>query len=323
MGRPEHCLLTVNAMHKLLILSDCGTAVPDFSSEFSVTALPTDAAPSERLRALREAEIVIGEPTLSELAEASKLRWVQMTWAGADRYLHGGFPKNVRLTTASGAYGVTIAEHAIAMLLSLCRHLPSYQVRKDAIDLGSEIAVSGKTALVFGTGDIGRNIARRLCAFDVRCIGVRKNCAEKLPEFAEMTDLNGAERYLPQADFVFCALPETAQTVGWLSAARLEKLPIGAMVINVGRGSFVDTAALTQALQSGALGGVGLDVTEPEPLPAEHPLRRTDRAILTPHVAGIGFGHLPETTEKIWAICRENLSRYLSDAPLLNQVTLP
>lgn len=310
-------------MHKLLIMTDCGTDVPPFPPEFSVTALPTDATPTQRIQALRKAEIVIGEPTTAELAEARELRWVQMTWAGADRYFHGGFPKDVLLTTASGAFGVTIAEHALAMLLALCRRLPDYRAHNDALDLGSEIAVAGKTALIFGTGDIGRNIARRLGAFDVRCIGVRRNCAEKLPEFAQMTDLNGAEHFLPRADFVFCALPETPETAGWFTAARLAALPVGALLINVGRGSFVDTAALTRALQSGALGGAGLDVTQPEPLPAEHPLRRMTHVILTPHVAGVGFGHLPETTEKIWAICRENLSRYLRGAPLLNRVTLP
>lgn len=309
-------------MHKLLILSDCGTDVPSFPTEFSVTALPVEADAQERRRALCEAEIVIGEPTLAELSCAENLRWVQMTWAGADRYLHGGFPPNVLLTTASGAFGVTIAEHALAMLLSLCRLLPSYWGRTDAVDLGSELALYGKTALIFGTGDIGQNIAHRLCAFGVRCLGVRKR-PEALPHFESVTDLNGAEALLPQADFVFCAMPETPQTRGFLSEKRLSRMKRGAVLINVGRGSFVDTEALTAALQDGRLSGAGLDVTQPEPLPPEHPLRTMRNVILTPHVAGVGFGHLTETSEKIWAICRENLTHYLRGEPLRNVVTMP
>ena len=92
---------------------------------------------------LQTAEAVIGEPALEALQNAPRLRWLQMTWAGADRYLHGGFPRSVLLTTASGAFGETIAEHAIGMLLSLCRRLPSYARQKSWNDLGSERCVAG------------------------------------------------------------------------------------------------------------------------------------------------------------------------------------
>ena len=93
---------------KLLILSDCGERVPFFDPEFEVTALPVDADDSQRISAIEQAEIIIGEPTLEELKHAHSLKWLQMTWAGADRYLHGDFPSGVRLTTASGAFGDTI-----------------------------------------------------------------------------------------------------------------------------------------------------------------------------------------------------------------------
>lgn len=95
-----------------------------------------------------------------------------MTWAGADRYLHGGFPRGVLLTTASGAFGETIAEHAIGMLLALCRRLPAYARQGNWNDLGSERRVAGGTALIFGAGDLGGCIARRLQAFGVKTFGV-------------------------------------------------------------------------------------------------------------------------------------------------------
>ena len=101
---------------------------------------------------------------------------------------------------------------------------------------------------------------------------------------------------------------------------RLALLPQDAVVVNVGRGSFLDADALARELQSGHLFGAGLDVTEPEPLPAEHPLWNLQNCILTPHVAGVSFGHLPQTEERIWRICAENLERYAAGDPLRNLV---
>ena len=115
-------------------------------------------------------------------------------------------------------------------------------------------------------------------------------------------------------------MPQSPETAGWLSAERLALLPQDAVVVNVGRGSFLDADALARELQSGHLFGAGLDVTEPEPLPAEHPLWNLQNCILTPHVAGVSFGHLPQTEERIWRICAENLERYAAGEPLRNLV---
>lgn len=154
-------------MRELMIEAEYAPYAPDWFLKAASRWFTVQKTPC-----LQTAEAVIGEPTLEALQNAPRLRWLQMTWAGADRYLHGGFPRGVLLTTASGAFGETIAEHAIGMLLSLCRRLPSYARQGNWNDLGSERRVAGGTALIFGAGDLGGCIARRLQAFGVKTFGV-------------------------------------------------------------------------------------------------------------------------------------------------------
>lgn len=310
-------------MRKIVILNDYGAFMPEsfinaVKGEFVLETLSLDVSEDVRLQSITEAEIIIGEPTVEELENAKNLRWLQMTWAGIDRYCHGGFPKDVLLTNASGAFGQTIAEHALGMLLALCRRLGVYAKTNQWKDLGSEIFVSGSSAMIFGTGDIGSNIAKRLKAFDVNMIGVCRNTDRQIPGFDRLISLEEAENYLPEADFILCAMPETTETREYLNARRFEKIKDGAILVNVGRGSFVDTQALCEALTRGKLFAAGLDVVHPEPLPQDHLLWSMENVLITPHVAGIGFGHLPGTAKKIWEICTENLLRYKRGEPLRN-----
>ena len=141
------------------------------------------------------------------------------------------------------------------------------------------------------------------------------------PPFDRLITLDGLDEELARADMVFGALPETPQTTNLLNAARLGLMKADAMILNVGRGTVIDTDALVEQLDEGRFYGVGLDVTAPEPLPADHPLWRFDRVLITPHVSGIGFGHLQETTDRIWDIALDNLERYLAGQPLLKVIT--
>ncbi len=270
---------------------------------------------------IEEAEIIVGEPTIDELKQAKNLRWLQMTWAGADRYMNG-FPDNVILTTASGAFGETIAEHALAMLFSLCRRLPAYARKNDWDDLGSEKQIFGSSAIIFGAGDIGTAIAKRLKALGVQTIGVCRDLKKSRSFFDIRTNLENAIAFLEDADFLFCALPHNEQTNGYFDEEKLRMLKDDAVIVNVGRGSFIDTEALTKVLAEGKLFGVGLDVVNPEPLPQVHPLWTMPNVILTPHVAGVRFGHLADTERRIWDICAENLEKYLANQPLRNVVKL-
>lgn len=290
----------------------------------TVTVLPEDAPAAEIAAALEDAEVVFGEPVPELLAEAKALRWIQMSWAGADLYTHApDFPQTVQLTNATGVYGATIAEHAMAMLLALCRRLPAYgRQQRERIwrDCGSEWMLEGKRALILGAGDIGTNLAVRLGSFGVTCTGVRRVVREKPDCFAAMGTLAELDELLPQADLVACSLPDAPHTRGLLNRQRLLNMKRDAILLNVGRGSLIDTDALAEVMAGGHLFGAGLDVTQPEPLPPTHPLWGMENVILTPHVAGIGFGHAPQTAARIWKLCLENLRRYLAGETLRNVV---
>ena len=314
-------------MRKVLYLLDqtefTDASLPKLPEGFEQRILTQNASAQERRKEISDAEIVFGEPTLEELHHAKKLRWVQMFWAGADRYLGGDFPENVLLTTASGAFGETISEHALAMMFALCRRLPEYLRANDWVDRGSEKRISGATAMIFGCGDIGSEIAKRLKALGLHTIGVCRNARSPRRFFDALTTLSCAAAFLPDADFIFCAMPSNQDTDGFFDETHLSFLKKDAVLINVGRGRFIDTNALTACLKAGKLFGVGLDVTHPEPLPPDHPLRAFPNVIITPHVAGVSFGHLPETERKILSVCEENLMHYLKNEPLMNTVIVP
>jgi phosphoglycerate dehydrogenase-like enzyme len=135
-----------------------------------------------------------------------------------------------------------------------------------------------------------------------------------------LATLFGDFQLLPLADIVACAMPGTAATRGLLHKDRLLAMKPTALLLNCGRGSLIPTKDLEEVLAAGHLGGVALDVTDPEPLPADSPLWDCSRVILTPHISGASFGHVAATEDKIYALAAENLRRYLASEPLLNEV---
>jgi len=315
-------------MRELLITAEFSEASIEKLREaagpnFHVEVLAPDSEPMMRYVAFRTAEVIIGEPNEEELELAAGLRWLQLTWAGADRYIKNpNFPAGVVLTNASGAFGVTVSEHILAGVLTLCRHLTAYrtyQFRTVARPAGKEKLLFGGTALIFGTGDIGTQTAKRLKAFGMKVIGVFRSRRPQSEDFDRLITMAEADRFLPLADLVVGCVPETKQTMRYFDRERLLQMKEDAILVNVGRGSFVVTEDLAELLQKGHLFGAVLDVTDPEPLPPDHTLRHLRNVILTPHVAGPSFG-AEETEKKITAICCDNLRRYNSAWPLRNQV---
>lgn len=150
-------------------------------------------------------------------------------------------------------------------------------------------------------------------------VGVCRERRPLPPDFDEVRTLAEAESVLPLADVVVCCLPDTAATRGYFDRARLLRMKSDAILVNVGRGSLVVSDDLAAVLAEGHLYGAVLDVTDPEPLPKNHPLRRMRNVVLTPHVAGLGF-NTEETERKITAICCDNLRRYQNGWSLRNQV---
>lgn len=170
-------------------------------------------------------------------------------------------------------------------------------------------------------GDLGANVARRLSAFGAQVTGVRRTRREALPAgFADAYTMDKADELLPQADIVVNCLPSTPETEGFLTRARLLSMKKGALLVNVGRGSFVKTDDLVFALEKDFLGGAVLDVLETEPLEESSALWDMENVLITPHIAGPSFEGNVDVQSAIWAICMENLDCYLDGKPLRHVV---
>lgn len=307
-------------MIKLLITVPCKEAVrerlvAEFSHQYQIIFAQAD--PDIIARELPNAEVVIGEPAPQLLHTAQNLKWMQITWAGADRYT-GNFPKSVILTNASGAFGRIISEYTMGMILAQYKQLPKYYVnqkKKVWADLGAERSLLNKRVLILGTGNVGSSIAQKLHAFGTYNIGINRR-GNPADHFDEIHTLDALDDDLPTADIVIGALPRTPGTIGLLDYRRMQRIPKDALLVNVGRGTMIVTGDLERLLAEGHFSGVVLDVMDPEPLPESSSLWTTDRVLLTPHVSGIGFDHEPATESYIWDICRENLRRYAAGAPL-------
>lgn len=281
--------------------------------------------PSEE--ALERAEVIIGGTAAENIIKAKNLKWFQCTNAGVDNYLplRELFETRAVLTNMSGAFGKAISEWALTMTLALCKRLQVYRdLQNEACwkDMGWQLTPRGKNLLILGTGNIGSETAKLFRPFGCNITGMRRT-PRALPEnFDAMITPAELDAALPEADIVICALPGTPETVKLLNAERLALLKPEAVLINVGRGSLIDCEALAARLEAGLLWGAALDVTDPEPLPADHPLWRCTNAIVTPHITGSTFGHSEITEQTTFRICRENLERYLKGEPLMNRVDL-
>ncbi len=308
-------------MTEVLITAPCSDEIKLRLEEFKNSYIFSFG---DRKNDIGSAEVVIGEPRTERIREAKNLKFIQMTWAGADIYTRGGFPQGIKIANASGAFGPVIAEYVIGAILCVYRRFPEYiGNQKECIwrDAGAERTIEGKTALVLGTGDIGSNIAKRLSAFGTKNIGIRRT-GEPAQYFDEMHTLSDIDSLLPRADLVIGCLPNTKETGHILNYDRLCLMKSDALLINVGRGSLIDTDALIRALEERRIAGAILDVLEKEPLAADSPLWKMPNVLITPHISGRGFGHDPGTEKKVWDICLENLRRYIAGEDIINEVDM-
>lgn len=304
-------LLPLEERHKAVL----ETAAPGIQLTYA-------AADTVTREQVQQAQVIIGNPPVEYVAGSSNLRWFQSNTAGPDPYLKEGVisPQAV-ITNATGAYGLAISEHMLGMLLMIFKKLELYrdaQLKENWSGQGQVRTLLGATVLVMGMGDIGGSFARLCKAMGAYVIGLRRSDGSR-PDYANEVHLTGElDSLLPRADVVAVTLPGTPETRGMLGKERIGKMKPGAVVLNVGRGYLLDTEALCDALESGRLGGAGLDVTEPEPLPKGHRLWGLPTAVITPHVSG-GY-HLWETHERIVDIFVENLGRFLRGEALKNLV---
>ena len=271
---------------------------------------------------LAEASVVIGTIPPSRFHAYEKLQLLQLGNAGTDGYTDPGvLAPHTILANSSGAYGLAISEHMLAQLLMMIKRLNSYydmQKDKNWCDLGPVRGIYDSTTLVVGMGDIGGEFARRMHLLGSHVLGIRRHTGEKPDWLDALGTMAQLDEWLPKADYVACVLPGTQETWHLFDAERLKKLKPDAILINAGRGSAIDSYALNNALRAGTIGGACLDVVEPEPLPADHPLWEAPNLLLTPHISG--FYHLHETLDRILAIALENLRALVNGDPIRNVV---
>lgn len=250
----------------------------------------------ERARAV----VTAGESTdgvLEVVRAVAGVEVVQTLSAGVEAWL-GRLPEGVQLVNGRGAHGGSTAEWAVTVLLALRRGIPGFvrqQDRREWAEVGSP-GLQGAHVVVVGAGDLGEQTRRRLDGFGCTVTLVARSARDGVRGIDELPDL------LPDADAVVLVVPLTEATRGLVDAAFLARMKDGAALVNAARGPVVDTDALLAELGSGRL-LAGLDVTDPEPLPEDHPLWDAPGLLLTPHVGG----HTAGSGDRAWAVAREQL----------------
>ncbi len=272
---------------------------------------------------LDDCGILYGQLTAELVKSAKSLRWLCLSSAGMEAFGKKELYRNPDciLTGSSGAYGTTIAEHLVMVVLMLFRRQPEYteMIRGGGWEIlpGDIHSICGARVTILGSGDIGTEFARRIKAFHpAKITGVRRSNKPGDPVYDEVRTIGELDAVLPETDLLVMALPGTPETAGILTRERIALLPGTGYVVNVGRGTAVDQDALMDALNSGRLAGAALDVTVPEPLPADHPLRKTKNLLLTPHAAGNLT--LEYTRRRSVQLFCENLKNYAAGKPLVN-----
>lgn len=253
-----------------------------------------------------------------------ELKWLAVPSAGVDYLFKPGVFANedCLITNSSGAYGVTIAEHIIAVSLMMMRKL-DYAYRESLKRNWSspvpQRSLKDSKILVLGTGDIGCCFARRARAFEPECItGISRSGKCDDGVFDSVYKMDSLDVLLPETDLLVMCLPDTPETRNVLSKERIELLKKDSFVVNVGRGSAVDEEALCESLNAGRLGGAALDVFRTEPLPEDSILWDTANLLITPHVAGnLTLEHTLDVNVKMFC---ENLLRFGNGLPLNNLI---
>jgi len=286
------------------LVSKIGTTAPGYEI-VDISANPTNEE-------LANCEILFGSKGADIIHKMPNLKWIHAETAGVDMYLDPklALPTDIILTNSSGAYGISIAEHMLNFTLMLLRGSAGYfeqQRTHTWKPMGGARNIYNCNVTVIGMGDIGGRYAQLCHAMGATVSGVVRSPRNNRPAYVDkLFTTDQLDDALLNADVVALALPGTGETAGILSRARLASMKKGAVIVNVGRGSAIDQDAMIELLQTGHIGGAGLDVTSPEPLPDDSPLWDLPNVIITPHVS---HGGRDNTAGLIF----EKFARYLDD----------
>jgi phosphoglycerate dehydrogenase-like enzyme len=257
-----------------------------------------------------------GEEVLDRVGDMSRLQVIQTLTAGVENFLPY-VPEGVTLCNAAGVHDASTAELAVALALASGRSLDHFARNQtsgvwEPLRLG--ISLADQRVLIIGHGHIGAAIERRLAGFEIA--SVTRVARRPRTEPVLVHTVEELPRLLPNADVVFLVAPHTPQTEGMIGSKELAALPNGALLVNVARGKLVDTAALLAETSTGRI-RAALDVTDPEPLPPEHPLWRTPGVLISPHVGGASTAFFPRADRLIAA----QLDRFAAGQELENIIT--
>jgi len=246
------------------------------------------------------------------------IEWVQLPWAGIDAFagmMSDHRDRKLLWTSAKGSFAQPVAEHALTLTLALLRVLPKRARATSWNPTEEGRSLYGRTVVIIGAGGIAHELLRLLEPFGVESIVVRRR-PDPVPGATRTVPTEQLREVLPQADVVVVAAALTAETRQLLGAAELALMTPTAVLVNVGRGALIDTDALVDALAAGRLAGAALDVTDPEPLPASHPLWREPRCLITPHMADTPEMTAPLLGRRI----EENVRAFLGDGRFVGVV---
>jgi len=276
-------------------------------------------------KALQRAEIAFGAPDANAVVEFPKVRWVQLNSAGYTSFDNASVrealtQRGTIVTNSSAVYAEPCAQHLLAMITGLARGLPiALEAQRGDRAWRQSLRPSlpllnNQTLLILGFGAIARRLIELLTPLGMNLIAVRRH--RKGDEPIRVVAVSDLDDLLPTIDHLVNTLPANTETEKFMNESRLAKLKTGAIVYNVGRGTTLDQEALSKELRRGRLGAAYLDVTEPEPLPPDHPLWSTPNCFITPHLAG---GHRTEKERQV-RVFLDNLRRFEQGAPLRNRV---
>lgn len=282
-----------------------------------------DAGQERIAEELPTADLFCGHPKVpvpwNEVVQRGRLQWIQSSAAGLDHCLVPSVVgSNIIVTSASGVLADQVADHTMALLAGLLRSLPTFfraQQKREFIRRPTR-DLHRTTIGIIGLGRNGRRLAEVLSPFRTTILATDWFPVNKPAHVAELLPADAVDEILPRIDILILAAPLTDHTRGMIDARRLALLRPGAILINVARGPLVVERDLVTALESGHLGGAGLDVTDPEPLPTESRLWDLPNVIITPHVGGQAATRIDDMTN---FFC-DNLARYLAGRPLRNLV---
>jgi phosphoglycerate dehydrogenase-like enzyme len=279
---------------------------------------------------LAEAEVLFTSTVIPPdiAAHAPKLRWVQITAAGAEGLLDSEMVRSgITLTTASGIHAVPIGEYVMGVMLAFAKGLPAAMRAQAERTWRPYLAeeLHGKTVGILGLGAIGGYVAKLAKADGMRVLAIRRSVRRRaagrkagIVDVDELLPPSDLPDLLSQADYVVIAVPLTPESRGLIGERELRTMRPTARLINISRGALIDEAALVRALKEGWIAGAALDVFQQEPLPGDSELWGMDNVILTPHISG----GTPVYMERAVALFCDNLRRYLAGEPLRNAVDL-